>query len=192
VADPKSAPRAGVPRAVVDAVKAWAAANDDAGRVLAEKRVSLDPLLLPVLLTEIAEVSCEQLLLALDMPPRTPPAADEKTVPFVGLELSQEQGQRLLLWLQEQRTTADALLQSPEAWSKRVAEGMEQVLVALRGKPLSALTAAIGQGIAGDPLAAASKGFVGAVDPRTSEKAGLRGVLAARNFKKDPKKDPKP
>lgn len=184
MADPKPAPKVGVARAVVDAVKAWAAATDDAGRVLAEKRASLDPLLLPVLLTEIAEVSCEQLLLALDKPPRTPPAVDEKTVPFLGLELSQEQGQRLLLWLQEQHTTAEALGQSPEAWSKRVSEGMEQVLAALRGKPLSALTAAIGQGIAGDPLASASKGFVGAVDPRTSDKAGLRGILAARNFAK--------
>lgn len=171
--------------AVIAVVKAWAAARpDDAARVLRDGRLALDPLLLPVLVDEVAEITAEQLLIALDLP-HTPPKGEqgEKPVPFLGLELSQEQGKRTALWLDEQRGIAEALGLTPESWSTKLGDGFARTLATLRGRPLGEAATTIGQQLATDPLKTAAAGFAGGVDPAKSDKAGLRGILAARSFK---------
>jgi hypothetical protein len=170
---------------VVAVVRAWAKAPvGDGDRALKSGRLSLEPALWPVLVDEVAEITAEQLLLALDMPQKTPPAPDEKPVPFLGLELSQEQARRTVQWHEDQPGLAQALGLELEAWSKKLGEGFARTIAALQGKPLSALAGAVAGELVADPLKSAARGFQGAVDPATSDKAGLRGILAARNFKK--------
>jgi hypothetical protein len=176
---------AAVAAEVIAVVRAWAKAPvSDGDRVLKSGRLTLEPALWPVLVDEVAEITAEQLLVAIDMPHKVPPAADEKPVPFLGLELSQEQGRRALQWHEDQEGLAQALGLELEAWSKKLGEGFARTLAALQGKPISALAGAIANELGADPLKSAARGFQGAVDPATSEKAGLRGILAARNFKK--------
>ncbi len=170
---------------VIAAVRAWAAAGVDGAAMLAEQRRALDPLLLPALVSEVAEITAEQLLVVLDQPAR-PPKQGERPVPFLGVELSQEQGRRAAAWLDEQRALAGALSLEPELWSHKLADGMARVLERLRGRPLSlaasALGATVAEGALNSALEGAARGFQGAVDPRSSDKAGLRGVLSARGF----------
>ena len=174
-----------VPAAVVAVVKAWARARGDASlKALKDGRLTLDPLLVPVLVDEVAEVTAEQLLLALDLPAAPSGDKDEKPVPFLGLELSQEQGKRAAVWLDEQKDLAAALGLANEVWSKKLGEGFQRTLEALRGRPLGDVAGAVAAQLQTDPLKTASAGFAGGVDPAKSEKAGLRGVLAARNFGK--------
>ncbi len=181
------AKKSGVPAPVIAVVKAWARApHDDGCAVLKTGRMALEPLLVPVLIDEVAEITAEQLLIALDMP-QAPAAPDEKPVPFLGLELSQQQGQRTVAWLEEQAALGEALGLHAEAWSKKLGAGFERTLAVLQGRALGDTARAVGQGMAGDALANAAAGFGGAVDPRLSDKAGLRGLLAARNFQ-SPKK----
>lgn len=152
--------------------------------MLAEQRRALDPLLLPQLVSEVAEITAEQLLVVLDRPSSQPPRKDERPVPFLGVALSQEQGRRAAAWLDEQRELALALALSPEAWSERLSQAMSAVLERLRGRPLSSATSALANTVADGALASAARGFDGGVDPRRSDKAGLRGVLSARSFTK--------
>lgn len=166
---------------VVSAVRAWAAAGVDGAAMLAEQRRALDPLLLPTLVSEVAEITAEQLLVVLDHPAPAP-KRDERPVPFLGVELSQEQGRRAAAWLDEQRELAHALALDAEVWSHKLAEGMGRVLARLRGRPLSSTASALGATVADGALNDAARGFQGAVDPRRSDKAGLRGVLSARGF----------
>ncbi len=177
-----------VPAEVVAVVRQWASARgDDGDAVLKSGRLSLTPTLVPVLIDEVAEITAEQLLIALDLPQKKPPAPDEKPVPFLGLELSQEQGRRTVQWHTDQAGLAAALGLSLDVWSQKLADGFARTLARLRGTPLGAVAAAVGEQLAGpDPLKTASAGFQGGVDPAKSEKAGLRGVLAARNFAKKP------
>lgn len=175
--------KTGVPAPVVAVVKSWARArHDDGFDVLKQGRMGLEPLQVPVLVDEIAEITAEQLLIALDLP-QAPAPKEEKPVPFLGLELSQQQGQRTVAWLEEQARLGEALGLDSEAWSKKLGAGFERTLAALQGRS-SETARAVGQGMASDPLKNAAAGFDGAVDPSKSDKAGLRGVLAARNFKK--------
>lgn len=167
---------------VIAAVRAWAAAGLESSSMLAEQRRALDPLLLPVLVAEVAEITAEQLLAVLDRPPAHPPRKDERPVPFLGVELSQEQGRRAAAWLDEQAELAGALSLSPDAWSERVADGMRRVLERLRGRPLSETASALGNTVAEGALGDAARGFQGGADPRVSDKAGLRGMLSARSF----------
>ena len=176
-------PKSGVPAPVVAVVKAWARARHDDGlAVLRDGRRGLEPLHVPVLVDEVAEITAEQLLIALDLP-QAPAAKDEQPVPFLGLELSQQQGQRTVAWLEEQAGLGEALGLDSEAWSKKLGAGFERTLATLQGKS-SETARAVGQSMGGDPLKNAARGFDGAADPRSSDKAGLRGVLAARSFKK--------
>ena len=167
---------------VVAAVRAWAAAGVEGAAMLAEQRRALDPLLLPQLVSEVAEITAEQLLVVLDRPLSRPPRKDERPVPFLGVELAQEQGRRAAAWLDEQAELAQALALSPEQWSERLTEGMRRVLERLRGKPLSTTASALGATVADGALAATARGFEGGADPRVSDQAGLRGVLSARSF----------
>lgn len=177
--------KSNVAAAVIVVVKAWAKARGAAStQALKSGRLGLDPLLVPVLVDEVAEITAEQLLIALDLPAAPSGDKDEKPVPFLGLELSQEQGKRAAQWLDDQRDLGDALGLSAEAWSKKLGEGFARTLEALRGKPLGDVAGAVGQQLQSDPLKTAAAGFKGGVDPAKSESAGLRGVLAARSFKK--------
>ncbi len=179
--------KSGVPAPVVAAVKAWAASGSPAS-TLAEARRALDPLLVPVLVEEVAEVTAEQLLIALDMPSKAPSAPPGETpdgpaVDFLGLPLNQTQARRVVAWLDEQAAIAVALGLSSEAWSKRLADGFGVAIAALREAP-SSTGRSVAERLQSDPLAQASKGFSGGVDPRSSDQAGLRGILAARSFGK--------
>jgi hypothetical protein len=179
--------KSGVPGPVIAAVKAWAQSTSPSS-ALADERRRLDPLLVPVLVEEVAEITAEQLLIALDMPSKAPPAPpgevqDGPVVDFLGLSLSQTQARRVVVWLDEQQETAGALGLAPEVWSKKLADGFATAIAALKGVP-SSTARAVGERLGSDPLAQASKGFAGGVDPRTSPQAGLRGMLAARSFKK--------
>lgn len=177
--------KSNVAPAVVVVVKAWAKARGEAStNALRDGRLTLDPLLVPVLVDEVAEITAEQLLIALDLPAQPSGDKDEKPVPFLGLELSQEQGKRAAQWLDDQKDLAAALGLAADVWSKKLGEGFARTLEALRGKPLGDVAGAVGAQLQSDPLKTASAGFQGTVDPAKSEKAGLRGVLAARNFKK--------
>lgn len=168
---------------MIAVVKAWAKARAaDGDRVLHDGRLTLDPLLRPVLVDEVAEITAEQLLIALDLPHT--PAKDEKPVPFLGMELSQEQGKRAAQWLDDQAGLASALGLDPEVWSKKLGEGFARTLETLRGKPLGDVAAGVASQLQADPLKTAAAGFAGGVDPSKSEKAGLRGILALRDFKK--------
>lgn len=177
---------------VIAAVRAWAAAGVEGAAMLAEQRRALDPLLLPQLVAEVAEITAEQLVVVLDRPPSRPPRKDERPVPFLGVELSQEQGRRAAAWLDEQAELAQALALSSEQWSARLTEGMRRVLERLRGKPLSLTTSQLASTLAGGALAegaraegalaSAARGFQGGADPRVSDQAGLRGLLSARGF----------
>lgn len=170
---------------VIAVVRAWAKAPvGESDRVLKSGRLALESALWPVLVDEVAEITAEQLLLAIDLPQKSPPVADEKPVPFLGLELSQEQGRRTLQWHEDQAGLAAALGLELEAWSKKLGDGFARALAALQGKPLSELARAVAGELTADPLKNAARGFQGAVDPATSDKAGLRGMLAARAFKK--------
>ncbi|MBI1944828.1 MAG: hypothetical protein HYS27_03985 [Deltaproteobacteria bacterium] len=166
---------------VVTAVKAWAAAGVEGAAMLAEQRRALDPLLLPTLIGEVAEITAEQLLVVLDRP-TAPPRRDERPVPFLGVELSQEQGRRAAAWLDEQRDNAKALSLAPEAWSEQLADGMRRVLERMRGRSLSSTASALGSTVADGALRGATRGFDGGADPTSSTKAGLRGALSARAF----------
>jgi hypothetical protein len=172
--------KTGVPAPVVQAVQAWAQAADPPA-VLAERRRSLDPLLLPVLVEEVAEVTAEQFLVMIDLP--APPGDDGPEVDFLGMPLAQSQARRVAVWLDEQAPTAKALGLSSEAWSKKLADGFVVAISALQGKSSATAQAAAAR-LGVDPLAQASKGFQGGVDPARSEQAGLRGLLALRSFTK--------
>jgi hypothetical protein len=172
--------KTGVPPPVIAAVKAWASAADPAVELAAQRR-ALDPLLVPPLVTEIAEVTAEQLLIALDMPSANA-SDDGPEVDFLGLPLSQTQAKRVAVWLEEQAPTATALGLTPEVWSTRLSEGFATAIAGLQGK--GGLAANVAERLGADPLASASKGFSGGADPRTSPAAGLRGMLAARDFAK--------
>lgn len=87
-------------------------------------------------------------------------------------------------WHEDQAGLAQALGLDLEAWSNKLGEGFARAIAALQGKPLSALAGAVAGELVADPLKSAARGFQGAADPTTSDKAGLRGILAARNFKK--------
>lgn len=194
----------GVPPAVVEVVKAWAAAGDldRAPQVLADGRRALDPLLLPALLVEIAEVQGELLIAALDLPPPASArgaaqrgAEDAPLVEVLGLQLRQDQAQRLQAWLDDQRPTAEALGLDIEAWAKKLEAGLGAVIAALRGASASASPERAAALDAAERLVAAQRAtgaatttFQGGVDPATSAQAGLRGLLAAREFKGDAKK----
>ncbi len=174
-----------VAAAVIVVVKAWAKARGEASvKALRDGRLTLDPLLVPALVDEIAEITAEQLLIALDLPAQPSGDKDEKPVPFLGMELSQEQGKRAAQWLEDQKDLATALGLTAEVWSKKLGDGFARTLEALRGKPLGDVAGAVAQQLQSDPLKTAASGFAGGVDPAKSEKAGLRGVLALRNFKK--------
>ncbi len=172
--------KTGVDAAVVAAVKAWAKAKDPASE-LAQQRRQLDPLLLPSLVEEIAEVTSEQFLLMLDQPENS----EGPEVDFLGMPLSQSQAARVAVWLDEQAPTAEALSLTLEAWSKKLSDGFAVTLASLQGVG-SDKARAVGEQMKNDPLAQASKGFQGGADPRTSASAGLRGMLAARAFAKKP------
>lgn len=174
------AKKTGVPAPVIAAVQAWAGASDAAAQ-LASQRRALDPLLVPTLISEVAEITAEQLLIALDMPSKTP-GDDGPEVDFLGLPLSQTQARRVTVWLEEQAPTAEALGLSPEVWSSRLSEGFAVAIAHLQGK--GGVAAGVAERLVSDPLASASKGFQGGADPRTSPAAGLRGMLAARDFGK--------
>lgn len=167
---------------IVAAVRAWAAAGVDGAVMLAEQRRALDPLLLPVLIAEVAEITAEQLLVVLDRPSALASKQHDRPVPFLGVELSQEQGRRAAAWLDEQREMAKALSLAPEAWSDKLAAGMGRVLERMRGRSLSATASALGSTVADGALNGATRGFDGGADPTTSTKAGLRGALSARAF----------
>jgi hypothetical protein len=167
---------------VIAAVRAWAAAGVAGASMLAEQRRALDPLLLPQLVGEVAEITAEQLLVVLDRAAERPSGAGERPVPFLGVELSQEQGRRAAAWLDEQVENAAALALSPATWSEQLADGMRRVLERLRGRPLSTTASALGATVADGALAHAARGFQGSADPRTSDMAGLRGALSARSF----------
>ena len=175
------AKKVGIPLDVIQAVKAWAAAPNPTD-ALADQRRRLDPLLVPVLVDEVAEITADQLIIALDMPSKVA-GDDGPEVDFLGLPLSQTQARRVAVWLDEQGPQAEALGLAAEAWSKRLAAGFAVALAALKGGDTAR---AVAERLGVDPLQAASAGFKGAVDPRTSEQAGLRGMLAARAFQKKP------
>ena len=179
----KAPTKAGVPSAVIAVVKAWAGARAaDGDRVLHDGRLTLEALLRPVLVDEVAEITAEQLLIALDLPQGA--ANDDKPVPFLGMELSQEQGKRAAQWLTDQQGLAAALGLDMDAWSKKLGDGFARTLETLRGKPLGDVAAGVASQLQADPLKTAAAGFTGGVDPSKSEQAGLRGILAARTFKK--------
>lgn len=175
------AKKSGVPAPVISAVKAWAASSTP-HLSLSQQRRGLDPLLVPVLVEEVAEITAEQLLIALDMPGAA--GDDGPEVDFLGLKLSQSQARRVAVWLDEQKEVADALGLTPEKWSQRLSEGFAVAIAGLKGGNTSR---AVASRLGGDPLASAAKGFDGGADPRTSEKAGLRGLLAAKTFQKSGK-----
>jgi hypothetical protein len=167
--------KTGVPADVQHAVRRWAAASDPTS-VLAAERRALEPMLLPVLVGEVAEVTAEQLVIALDMPGAG--GDDGPALDFLGLKLSQSQGRRVAAWLDEQEGIALALSLSPEQWSERLSQAFGVVISVLKGGTAQDLATRLGT----DPLAQAAKGFAGGVDPRTSPQAALRGMLAARAF----------
>lgn len=169
---------------VVRVIKDWAsAAPERAAEVLSRGRLSLDGLLVPQLVGEVAEISAEQLIVLLDMPSEQQ-APDEPTVPFLGMELNQQQGQRVTAWLDELQELAEVLGLSVETWSDKFRDGMQRVLENMRGRPLGDIASQVAHSVADGALANATKGFQGGVDPSQSASAGLRGILAARDFGK--------
>lgn len=169
---------------VVALIKEWASAPPErAPEVLSRGKLRLDAMLAPQLVAEVAEITAEQLLVVLDLPSEKK-SADEPVVPFLGLELNQQQGHRAAAWLDEHHLLADALGLSIETWSERVRSGMQNVIEKWRGRPLGALSSEIAHTVSDGALASATKGFQGGVDPSQSAAAGLRGILAARDFGK--------
>lgn len=169
---------------VVRLIKEWASAPpDSASEVLSRARLSLDGLLVSQLVGEVAEITAEQLIVLLDMPSEKQ-SDDEPVVPFFGLELNQQQGQRATAWLDEHERIAEALGLPLESWSEKFQDGMQKVLEKLRGRPLGDVASQVAHSVADGALANATKGFQGGVDPSQSASAGLRGILAARDFGK--------
>jgi hypothetical protein len=179
----------GVPKAVVDVVKAWAAERDLdlAPAVLAAGRRALDPMLVPALVVEVAEVQGELLLEVLDLPPRAPPARDAPLTEFHGMQLRADQLERFKAWIDDQAPTAEALGMDVEKWAPRLEAGLATAIDVLRGTPSHSAAAvdAAQRLLSSKKLVGDASGpFTGGADPRTSEKAGLRGILAARSFDK--------
>ena len=169
---------------VVRVIKDWASASPErAADVLTRGRLTLDGLLVSQLVGEVAEVSAEQLIVLLDMPSEKQ-SKDEPAVPFLGMELNQQQGQRVKAWLDDLQELAPALGLSVESWSEKFRDGMQRVLENLRGRPLGDVASQVAHSVADGALASATKGFQGGVDPSQSEFAGLRGIFAARDFGK--------
>jgi hypothetical protein len=180
----------GVPAPVIDAVRAWAAEIDleRAAAVLAERRRALEPALRPALLIEVAAVQAELLIELLEIPPRAPPARDERLVEVAGFPMRQDQARRFKAWIDDQVPTAGALGLELEKWSQRLEAGLMATIAALRGAPSRASGAALdaAERIAASKMigAADESSFAGGADPRTSDRAGLRGLLHARQFEK--------
>ena len=167
--------------AVVALVRAWAAAPfDRAAGVLRQGRLQLSPTLLPLLISEIAVVTAEHLLVSLEKSQSTL-AAEEPTVPFLELKLSQAQGRCTALWLEEQRPLASALGLPLESWSKHLQAAFERVLEPLHKARWGDTAVAVAEVLAGN-TATSAVSFQGGADPRTNERAGLWGLLAARAF----------
>lgn len=181
-----------MPPAVIAVVRAWAGVGDldKAPDVLAEGRRGLDPTLVPALIVEIAEVQGILLIEALELPPRKPPAPDEKLVEVLGMQLRQDQLQRFQVWIEDQGPTAKALGLELEAWSKRLEEGLATAIAALRGTRArtaerdEALDAAERMLSAQKAIGGPASTFEGGADPAKSGQAGLRGILALRDFGK--------
>lgn len=170
---------------VVRVIKDWASAPPErASEVLYRGRLSLDGMLLGQLVSEVAEISAEQLIVLLDMPSEKQ-SEDEPVVPFLGMELNQQQGQRATVWLDELQDLSQALGLSIETWSEKFREGMQRVVEQMRGRPLGDVASQVAHSVADGALANATKGFQGGVDPSQSAAAGLRGILAARDFGKN-------
>lgn len=177
--------------AVVAVIRAWSDPKKDSAAsasVLAEGRLSLSPTLLPVLRSEVAEISAEILV---ELIAREDGVADAKAEPteFMGMKLMPKQLERVAGWAHDQKATAQALGVELENWQKMIEVGMQAYIDGKLGKVSgseSGKSPAASQEAA--RLSQAQK-LIGAVattplpaSKGPTEQSGLRGMLGARMF----------
>ena len=174
---------AGVHPDVKAAVIAWAGAADldAAAAILDESRKKLDPGLLPQLRTEVAEISAESFVALLALERDVVPGP--KPVEILGVELHPKQAERLSAWLQDQRSTAEALGLEPEAWGRMIDAGMKRYLANERGAAGPVPRDASKRVIEAQRLlgTASAKGFANPRTPVGRRGSGLLDILAARS-----------
>lgn len=169
------------------AVRVWAKSKDGAAgaKALATHRRQLPAELRSLLVSEVAEISAELMVELLAREDGLDPKSDP--VEVEGAQLHPRQAARLQAWLEDQKLTAEALGQSPEAWMKALDGGFSRYGARARGD---------GEGVEASPpedeakisrarRLLASEGpatFQARPDPSKSASAGLTGLLAAKNF----------
>jgi hypothetical protein len=173
--------------AVKDAVLAWAnAANvQDAAARLAEARKTLAQDLFPALCDEIAEITTETLLGLLARKDRI--GAHEKTTDVFGVALFPAQLERFSAWVNDQRTTADALGLPFPTWMGVLERGAARVLERAadeeaNGPPEQDVGAA--SSVAKKLIGAEKAAFENRPKTGTSAAAGIMGLIAAYKFDK--------
>ncbi len=168
---------------VQDAVRAWGAAPDidAAAKVLETHRRALPPELVAQLVDEVAEISAEMMVELLTQERGVD--ATSEPVDLGGVELFPKQAARLGAWLEDQKRTAEALGLDGDAWIRQMERGFDRYLARARGDeapPDVAEATAQAQQL----LGAERKAFEARPAPGESAKAGLAGMLAARDFAK--------
>ncbi|MEQ9503304.1 MAG: hypothetical protein RIT81_40965 [Deltaproteobacteria bacterium] len=171
---------------VQEAVRAWGAAPDieAAAKQLEEARRALPPDLVAQLVDEVAEISAEMMVELLTEERGVDVSAEP--VELGGVELLPKQAARLSAWLEDQQRTAEALGIDGDAWIRQMERGFDRFLARARGDEgtpeLAEATAKAHQ-----LLGAERETFQPRPEPGVSERAGLAGVLAARDFAKKKK-----
>lgn len=167
---------------VQDAVRAWGAAPDieAAAKQLEEHRRALPPELVAQLVDEVAEISAEMMIDLLTEERGVDVSAE--TVELGGVELLPKQAARLSAWLEDQKRTAEALGLDGDAWIRQMERGFDRYVARERGDAATEVAEAT------DKAHQLLGGERGAFEPRPapgeSAKAGLAGMLAARDFAK--------
>lgn len=182
---------------VKTAVRAWAAHDrpEKAGSALGEHRRALPAELMPQLVAEVAEISAELVVRLLERTDGLEPP-DAEPVELEGLRLHPKQAERLAAWGEDQTHTVKALGLSSEAWIKAFDAAFVRLQARLGAESEAAAEEAGTLSDRSDDAAkaAAARRMLGAGAPRfenrpppgNSPRAGLSGLLAAREFGKKP------
>lgn len=183
-----------IPDPVKDAVRAWAGAKSFAAgaKALAAARRALSAEQLPILVSEVAEVSAELMVEVLAETKGLD--AEAEPVEFEGVQMHPRQAERLGAWAEDQKLTGEALGLKHEAWKAALDRGFTALA---RKSGDSSAASSLEEGAVGVErpteqarriLGNTSGAFQNRPDPAKTGSPGLSGILAARNFPSKKKK----
>ncbi len=182
--------------AVKAAVRAWASAGSSSAgaAALSSARRRLDRALIPTLVAELAEISAELMVEMLAKPEGV--GAGAAPVEVEGVALHPKQAERLGAWLEDQRATAGALGLPPKAWLAALERGFSAYGAREGGSKAGPADSSGPRSDLRPCAAPEATALLGAArrqfENPPAPGAGLHGLIAARHFASEARKEAKP